>query len=44
MRFGEAADALSGLSAAERERLAALLKMKKLGRTLESPGESAGES
>jgi DNA-binding MarR family transcriptional regulator len=35
VRFGEAADALSGLSAAERSRLAALLK--KLGQTLGPP-------
>lgn len=40
VRFGEAADALSGLSAAECARLAALLK--KLGRTLGQPGEEAG--
>ena len=36
-RFEEAADALSGLSATERSRLAALLK--KLGRTLGPPAE-----
>ncbi|HWU53300.1 MAG TPA: hypothetical protein VN153_10850 [Tahibacter sp.] len=41
VRFGEAADALSGLSAAERARLAALLK--KLGRTLGQPGEANGD-
>ncbi|MBA8886095.1 DNA-binding MarR family transcriptional regulator [Dokdonella fugitiva] len=43
VRFAEAADALSGLSAADGARLAVLLK--KLGRTLGAPaGEGTGES
>ena len=42
VRFAEAADALSGLSAADGARLAVLLK--KLGRTLGAPaGEGTGE-